>query len=201
MVFFLGRVEVEDLSALSRTGIDRAQMFASFHLPDRSDHAIFFDSLIGYFFGFRRGRRALIFRWYRLGLRHRNFGLLLLGFAGFSRRILAQRQSGCLADGRQLQSNFRFLSVPQEILERSGLNIYSQLIKSIGPEEAQSGAENSRFATHRATHGAYLASFRATLWFVSTRRLQSRNNDTNPNLVFRRRFWDRATASARHCQC
>lgn len=70
-LLFLGRVEIQDLSALSRARVDCAQVFAAFHLPNRSDHAVFLDGLVSYFFVLRHC--ALIFGQRRLAFSHINF--------------------------------------------------------------------------------------------------------------------------------
>src|SRR5205085_517437 len=54
-LLFFGGVEVQDLASLSRSRVDRAQVFAAFHLPNRGDDAVFLDGLISYFVGFGRG--------------------------------------------------------------------------------------------------------------------------------------------------
>src|SRR5882672_4399895 len=59
LVVMLGRVEVEDFLALTRTRIDRAHVFAALHFPNCRDDSVFFDSVIGDVF--RRGRLTRTF--------------------------------------------------------------------------------------------------------------------------------------------
>ena len=50
VVHLFGGVEVKNFASLSRTRINRAQMFAPLHFPNRGDNPIFFYRLISYLF-------------------------------------------------------------------------------------------------------------------------------------------------------
>src|SRR5436853_6814500 len=50
VVHLFGGIEVEDFASLSRTRINRAQMFAPFHFPNRGHDPIFLYRLISYLF-------------------------------------------------------------------------------------------------------------------------------------------------------
>src|SRR4051812_28118082 len=65
MVDFLSRVKVENLATLTRTWVDGAQVFATFHFPNRRNHAVFFNGLISNVF------RILIARWCGISLSHK----------------------------------------------------------------------------------------------------------------------------------
>lgn len=87
MFHVLGRIEIEDFAALTRSRVNSAQVFAPLHFPDGGDDAVFFHGLVGYLSIFSRGRRILrhVLRLCYCGLafRHRNFDLLLIGFLDF----------------------------------------------------------------------------------------------------------------------
>jgi hypothetical protein len=77
VIHVLSRVQVEDLAPLPGPGVDRAQVLAPFHFPNRGDDAVFFHGLVGYLFILSCRRRILRIRYCGLAFRHRNFDLLL----------------------------------------------------------------------------------------------------------------------------